>query len=203
MHEGGTLGVSRETLDKLRSFANLLEKWNSKINLVAKSTLSDLWVRHVQDSLQLLHCVGNEVDHWADLGTGGGFPGLVIAICAKDLGFPQKVTLVESDKRKATFLRAVLREVGVAGTVIPARIEGIPPLKADVISARALADLSRLLELAGPHLSNDGICLFPKGVNWKSEVQTASLSWHFEYDAIPSVTDSDAVILKIKGLSRV
>lgn len=201
--EKGALGVSRETLDRLEIFANLLEKWNPKINLVARSTLADLWTRHIQDSLQFVHCLDRPVGHWVDLGTGGGFPGLVVAICAKDEKFAQQVTLVESDNRKAAFLRTVLREVDVAAKVIPARAEDIPSLSADVISARALAELSRLFDLALPHVSRGGYYLFAKGVKWKSEVQTARHSWHFEYDAIPSVTESDAVILKIKGLSRV
>ncbi|WP_306005798.1 16S rRNA (guanine(527)-N(7))-methyltransferase RsmG [Aquicoccus porphyridii] len=195
--------VSRETLDRLEIFAGLLEKWNPRINLVARSTLADLWTRHIQDSLQVMRCVDGEIDHWADFGSGGGFPGLIVAICAKELGYPHRVTLVESDTRKATFLRTVLREADVAGHVIPERIEEVAPLEANVISARALADLSRLFALASPHLSDDGFCLFPKGANWRSEVQTARNSWQFTYDTIPSVTESNAVILKIKGLSRV
>ncbi len=197
------LNVSRETYDRLITYAGLLEKWNPRINLVARSTLSDLWARHFRDSLQLLDGGEPEIAHWADLGSGGGFPGLVIAICAADSGNPARVTLVESDIRKATFLRTVLRELDIEGKVIPQRIESIAPLGADVISARALADLPHLFSLAEPHLSENGTCLFQKGTNWRSEVQSACKSWQFAYDEIPSTTESGAVILKVKGLERV
>jgi 16S rRNA (guanine527-N7)-methyltransferase len=196
-------GVSRETFERLKIYADLLVKWNPRINLVAKSTIDSLWQRHMADSLQVFHMPDHPVAHWADLGSGGGFPGLVVAIAAADTGSPGRITLVESDQRKAAFLRAVLRETGVPATVIAERIETLSPLAADVISARALADLSALLGLAQRHLAVGGTCLFHKGKNWQSEVQTAQETWHFSYDAIPSETESQAVVLKIKGISLV
>lgn len=199
----GMLGVSRETSRKLEIYAALLEKWNPRINLVAKSTLADLWERHFRDSLQVFHLLNRPVLHWADLGSGGGFPGLVVAIAAAETGTPAQITLVESDQRKATFLRTVLRETGVKARVIAERIEQIQPLGADILSARALADLSTLLGFAERHLSPGGTCLFPKGKNWKSELQLAREAWHFSYEAIPSQTESQAVVLKIEGLTRV
>lgn len=198
-----SLDVSRETFERLEIYAALLEKWNPRINLVAKSTLSDLWERHIRDSLQVFRLLDRPAPHWADLGSGGGFPGLVIAIAAAKTGNPEKITLVESDKRKATFLRSVLRETGVSAQVIAKRIEETQPLAADILSARALADLSTLLGFAERHLSPDGTCLFQKGRNWKSELQLAREAWHFSYKAIPSQTESQAVVLKIEGLSRV
>ena len=196
------LGVSRETFERLTIYADLLTRWNPRINLVSKSTLDDLWNRHIRDSLQLLHLPGRKIHQWADLGSGGGFPGLVIAL-ATEPGRPETVTLVESDQRKATFLRTVLRETGTTAQVIAKRIEDTPPLGADILSARALADLTRLLAFAERHLSQGGTCLFPKGRTWKSELQSAQQAWHFSCEAIASQTESQAVVLKIEGLSRV
>ncbi len=198
-----SLNVSRETYERLETFAELLMKWNPRINLVAKSTIGSLWERHIRDSLQLLQLLDVPAPIWADLGSGGGFPGLVVAIIAAETGNPATTTLVESDQRKATFLRTVLRETGVSATVIVERIEEVSPLQANVLSARALADLGTLFGFAERHLAAGGTCFFQKGKNWKSEVQSAHSLWQFSYDAIPSETESEAVVLKIKGLSRV
>lgn len=194
--------VSRETMERFEAYANLLQKWNPRINLVSKSTLPDLWTRHFEDSAQLFD-LAPPVDHWVDLGSGGGFPGLVIAILATEFATPKQITLVESDTRKATFLRQVLRETGANGQVISKRIEDIAPLQADVLSARALADLPTLCTFADQHLRPDGIALFPKGARWQEELDAARESWHFDCKSYPSVTEPSAVILKMKGLSRV
>ena len=201
--DAASLNVSRETFQRLEIFAKLLFKWNPRINLVAKSTINTLWERHIRDSLQLLQAIDGPVPLWADLGSGGGFPGLVIAIVAAETGNPTAVTLVESDQRKAIFLRTVLRETGVSANVIAERIEAVAPLRADILSARAVADLSTLLGFAERHLAPGGTCLFQKGKNWEAEVQSARASWQFSYDAIQSKTESEAVVLKIKELSRV
>lgn len=201
--DAASLNVSRETFERLEIFADLLVKWNPRINLVAKSTISTLWDRHIRDSLQLSRILEHTAPVWADLGSGGGFPGLVIAITAAETGNPGQTILVESDQRKATFLRTVVRETGIKATVIAQRIEEVEPLQADVLSARALSDLSTLLGFASGHLAAEGRCLFQKGKTWKSEVQSARSLWQFSYDAIPSETDSEAVVLNIKGLSRV
>lgn len=198
-----SLGVSRETFERLRVYAALLDKWNPRINLVARSTLPEVWTRHIRDSLQVFRLLSRPAGHWADLGSGGGFPGLVVAILAAETGNPERTTLVESDQRKTAFLRTVLRETGVSARVIADRIEDIAPLNADVLSARALAELSTLFAHAEHHLAPGGLCLFPKGKNWKSELQSARKAWHFSYEAIPSQTDAHAVVLKIEGLSRV
>jgi 16S rRNA (guanine527-N7)-methyltransferase len=197
------LDVSRETLDRLQIYVDLLQKWNPRINLVARSTLNAVWERHIIDSLQVFRLLTQPVDHWVDLGSGGGFPGLVVAICAAETGNPARVTLVESDQRKATFLRTVLRETAVKATVIAARIEQTAPLSANILSARALADLPVLLGLAERHLAPDAVCLLHKGKNWQTELHSAREAWNFSYDTHPSSTDSEAVILQIEGLSRV
>lgn len=194
--------VSRETLDRLETYAALLKKWNPAINLVAKSTLNDLWDRHIVDSAQIFGLIPDFL-HWADLGSGGGFPGMVVAILAAERQPQAKVTLVESDLRKATFLRTVARETGIDADVISQRIEQVPPLGADVVSARALAPLDRLLAFAERHLTPQGTAVFLKGQNFQSELDTALASWRFDVQKLPSQTESTAVILKIGGLARV
>ena len=140
--------VSRETSEKLKLYASLLRKWNKKINLVAPRTLEDLETRHFADSLQLLQHAPEEAQSWADLGSGGGFPGLVAAIQAQDTRPALKFTLVESDQRKAAFLRQVSRETDVPVTILATRVENLPEnSKYDVLSARALASLPKLLDL--------------------------------------------------------
>lgn len=197
------LNVSRETLEKLEIFADLLIKWNPKINLVGKSTINDLWNRHVRDSIQICEILDENVAHWADFGSGGGFPGLVVAILGSESKNPAKTTLVESDQRKAAFLRTVIRETEISANVIVNRIETVPALGVDVVSARALADLPALLGFADLHMQHSGTAIFPKGKKWKSEVELARASWNFTYEAIQSITEPEAVVLKIRGITRV
>lgn len=195
--------VSRETLDRLEIYSGLLKKWTPKINLVSASTLPDLWTRHFLDSAQILSLAPADARVWADLGTGGGFPGLVVAILAHETRPHLKVTCVESDQRKATFLRTVLRETGVSAKVVVDRIENADPIGADVVSARALAPLGRLLDYADRHLSISGVALFLKGAGFKKEVAEALERWSFQLDTYPSTTDPEATILKIGDLRRV
>lgn len=195
--------VSRETLERLKTYEALLRKWTPKINLVSRSTLDDFWSRHILDSTQILALGPDDAHEWVDLGTGGGFPGVVIAILAAERNPDLSVTCVESDLRKATFLRTVLRETGVSGSVIAERIEAVEPLSADVVSARALAPLPKLLELAEPHLAPGGVALFPKGAEHDAELKEALETWSFRADKIRSRTHPEAVILRIGEIERV
>lgn len=193
------MNVSRETQDALDRYADLLIKWNPKINLVAASTLKDARRRHFQDSLQVASLRPKAAKNWVDLGSGGGFPGAVVAIVHKpDLD----VTLVESDMRKATFLRTVSRETKTPFTVLSKRIEDIPPLQADVVSARALAPLPLLLMYAHQHMTATGTALFLKGETWREEVADAQKQWRFSMDTHTSTTNPNAVILEIGDISR-
>jgi 16S rRNA (guanine527-N7)-methyltransferase len=194
------LNVSRETSDRLERFVALLLKWNPAINLVSKSTLSDVWARHITDSAQLYPLAPSGFRHWADLGSGGGFPGIVIAIIAAEQAPQALVTLVDSDQRKATFLRQVMRELDLNGNVESERIEAMPPLGADVVSARALAPLDRLCDFSQRHLTPDGVALFLKGRTGEEEVAAARKQWVFKLTEIPSVTSADATICKLEGL---
>ncbi|MBR9844463.1 MAG: 16S rRNA (guanine(527)-N(7))-methyltransferase RsmG [Rhodobacteraceae bacterium] len=198
-----SLNVSRETSERLRLLADLLLKWNPRINLVSKSTLETLWTRHILDSAQIFDLVPHPVGHWVDIGSGGGFPGLVVAILAAEKDPVQKTTLIESDQRKCAFLRTVLRETGVSGTVLTKRIEQAEPQGADILSARALADLSQLCGFAERHLHKSGAALFPKGVTWQKELREAEESWSFSHEMITSKSEPEAVILKLGDIRRV
>lgn len=195
--------VSRETAGRLAEYAALLRAWNPKINLVSKQTLADLETRHLADSAQLLALAPAEATTWADLGSGGGFPGLVVAILAAEQRPALRVTLVESDQRKAVFLRAVAQRTAVPVTVLAERIESVPPLKSDVLSARALAPLTSLLDHAHRHLRAGGTALFPKGANWRVEVDEALERWRFRCENLPSATSPEGAILRIGDIHRV
>lgn len=193
--------VSRETLYKLEALHDLVLKWNPAINLVSKSSVDQLWERHIWDSAQIaqLNTTGRL---WVDIGSGGGFPGLVVAILSLETMPERKIVMIESDTRKAAFLRTCIRELELSATVLSDRIEKAAPQAADVLSARALADLGQLLEYAKRHLGPQGTALFMKGANWKNEVETARGSWSFSLQAHTSGTNPAAAILEIKDIER-
>lgn len=197
--------VSRETYDKLWAYEALIQKWNPSINLVAKSTLSDVWNRHIIDSAQVYFAASDERPSvWTDIGSGGGLPGIVIATLAQGEDRQTNVTMVESDKRKSVFLRTAIRELGLSSAkVTNERIESAQIQISDIVSARALAPLADLFTLSQGFSNQNTTFLFQKGKNWASEIEIAQNHWSFDYDAITSETDSNAVILKIRGLSRV
>lgn len=194
--------VSRETRERLLTYAELLQKWNPAINLVAPSTIGDMWIRHFVDSAQVAEIVPGHHKNWCDLGSGGGFPGVVTAILALETDPERITTCIESDQRKSAFLRTVGRETGAKLTVISERIEAAPQQNARIVSARALAGLEDLLSLASRHLAKDGECLFLKGRNYQREIDSALENWSFQYDTYPSKTNPDAAILRIGELSR-
>ncbi|MCB1310413.1 MAG: 16S rRNA (guanine(527)-N(7))-methyltransferase RsmG [Sedimentitalea sp.] len=196
------IDVSRETRRRLDAFEAILRKWNRSINLVSKGSLNEVQTRHIADSVQVFRAAPAG-RRWVDLGSGGGFPGLVVAVLAAEEAPEMRVTLVESDQRKAAFLRSAARACGVTCEVLAKRAEDLPPLGADLMSARALTELSPLLEHAARHLDPTGTALFPKGATWRKEVERARETWSFQMEAIPSRTESGAVILKISEVSRV
>lgn len=196
------LSVSRETFGKLREFETLVRRWSSAINLVSKATLADLWSRHIIDSAQIFSICPPNAQSWVDLGSGGGFPGLVVAVLAQGLKPSLRVTLVESDLRKATFLRQASQSLGVPVTVRTERIESLAPQNADVLSARALASLADLLGFAERHLRADGLAIFPKGARWAEELVQARTVWAFGLDSRQSLSEADATILEIRNIHR-
>jgi 16S rRNA (guanine527-N7)-methyltransferase len=198
----GGLIVSRETFAALEEFEALVRRWTPAINLVSKTTIPQLWDRHIVDSAQLLALSPESARHWVDLGSGGGFPGLVIAIMARELRPDLQVTLVESDLRKATFLRQAAQTLGLSVTIRSERIESLAPMHADVLSARALASLSDLLAFARVHLQPNGVAIFPKGARFQEELSQARTAWAFEVDTRQSLSEGDAAILVIRNIHR-
>ncbi len=197
------LDVSRETIARLSAYHDLLTKWNPRINLVSRSTLDQIWSRHFRDSAQLAQLMPKEFVSLADFGSGGGFPGLVLAIIFSETRPGVQVTLVDADQRKCTFLQTVLRNTGVSARVLNARIEDLDPLGADVVTARALAPLTQLLAHAERHLRSNGHAFFLKGARFRTEVEEALATWRFSGEEIPSQTSDEAVVLKIGELARV
>lgn len=195
--------VSRETFERLKAYQSLLEKWNPAINLVAKSTISGAWDRHFVDSAQVFLHADENIDSWLDIGSGGGFPGLVCAILASDAGHTTKFTFIESDKRKCTFLQSVSRELSIDVDVVSKRIEDVPRAGADIMTARALAPLPVLLGFAKAHLLHGGTAIFLKGKSFRDELKEALESWRFTHEEYPSATSAESVILKIGDIQRV
>jgi 16S rRNA (guanine527-N7)-methyltransferase len=195
-------GLSESARRDLERFVALLTEWQRVHNLVARGALDEVWTRHVADSLQLLRHAP-DFREWVDLGSGAGFPGLVVAIASKDSS-ERHFTLVESNSKKAAFLRAAIRETGVNATVAAERIEA-HALKqagrADVISARALAPLPALLALAAPYAHAGSVMLFLKGREYVHELDAASQSWRFDVIDHESATDSGGRVLAIRDLS--
>lgn len=184
--------VSRETRERLEAYAALLGKWQARINLVSPATLLDLWRRHMLDSAQLLPLLPPGTRVLVDLGSGAGFPGLVLAA----MGVPE-VHLIESDSRKCAFLREAARVMAVAATVHNRRIEAMPPIAADVVTARALAPLARLLAYAAPFIEEDAQCLFLKGKTGEDELTEAAKDWKMRVERVPSLSDPAGTILRI------
>lgn len=196
------LQVPESTRMSLATYVALLEKWNRHINLVAKSTAASIWQRHIVDSSQLWRYAPQNVAHWLDLGSGGGLPGLVVAIIGRDLGRLASMTLVESDQRKSVFLMEAVRQLSLPVKVRTERIEALTAIPSDVISARALAELSTLFRFSEPHLSSETRLLLPKGANHKAEIEAAGCDWQFEVTTHASLTDGNAAILEISRLAR-
>jgi 16S rRNA (guanine527-N7)-methyltransferase len=191
--------LSPEVEARLKTFADLLARWNTRINLISPADLKTrLWSRHIADSLQLIPFLPSGLSTALDLGAGAGFPGLVLAIAT---GVP--FSLIESDRRKAAFLVEIARLTTAPVRVYPSRIEEtrLPPTR--LVTARALAPLPELLTLAEPLLAPDGVCLFPKGKNWPNELTDAAARWHMRVERFPSRTDSEASILRISEIRRV
>jgi 16S rRNA (guanine527-N7)-methyltransferase len=185
-------------LARLEGFAALLAKWQRAINLIAADSLPDLWRRHILDSAVLFPLIPPGARILVDLGSGAGFPGLVLAI----MGMPE-VHLLESDTRKCAFLSEAARLFAPGKvTVHRGRIEAAPPIAADVVTARALAELPRLLAYAAPFLKPGGICLFLKSRRAEDELTLARQTWTMAADRLPNPAESSGIILRIKGLSR-
>ena len=196
------VGVSRETIDRLEAFSTLTVKWTMKINLISKPSVPDIWNRHIIDSAQIFP-YAREAVHWVDIGSGGGFPAIVLAIMAKEIAPLTKFTLIESDARKCTFLRTAIREFDLNAYVMTQRIEDVEAQYADVVSARALGGLPDLLPHIKRHISPTGSALLMKGRKYASELESVSDDWDFDLVEYPSITDPESRILLLKRITRV
>jgi 16S rRNA (guanine527-N7)-methyltransferase len=182
---------------RLRQFAELLLRWNTTLNLIAARDADVVWKRHIADSLQLVPLMPEGITRAVDLGTGGGFPGMVLAI-ATGVAFD----LIESDQRKASFLRTAVLQTGAPATVHCCRIEDATVPAAGLVTARALAPLPRLLPLAARLLTDDGVCLFLKGATVGEELAAVDRDWSMAVEQVPSQTSADGMVLKVTGLRR-
>ena len=192
--------VSRETFERLVAFEQVFLKWNRSINLAAPSTLDDVWRRHILDSAQLAR-IEPKARRWVDLGSGGGFPGLVLGfLLAERAG--ASINLVESNRKKASFLQAVIGQFGLPARVVARRINDSYPLvlEPEIVTARALAALPALLDLAAPWLTKGARALFHKGRDYRAEVEESTHRWAFDLVEHPSMTDPHGVILEITDL---
>ncbi len=188
--------VSRETHLQLVAYCELIKKWTGAINLISRA--DELWHRHITDALWLSILVAqDEGKKLADLGSGGGFPGIVLAICNPQF----EITLIESDRRKSLFLKECKRELSLSNiTILNNRIEQVAE-KYEIITARALADLNKLFMFSSKLLTKNGTCYFPKGQNYDTEYKEALKHWSFEYDAI-KIEENEGAILKIRKIEK-
>ena len=196
------LGVSRESIVRLETLVTVTQTWQSRINLIAPSTVPDIWTRHILDSAQLLPLIHKNTSAIADLGSGGGFPSLVLAAIQ-----PASVHMFESNAKKSAFLAEALRQMGVKGFVHTERLEQRKPVKGlpqvQIVTARAFAPLGELLSYAEPFFAKGATGLFHKGQDVDAELTRAAKSWNITAQKHSSLTDSQAVILEVKEIAHV
>jgi 16S rRNA (guanine527-N7)-methyltransferase len=190
-------GVSRETMQRLDVYAGLLRAWSARINLVGRATLDDLWRRHFLDSAQLLPLIPRVAKSLIDLGSGAGFPGLVLAILGA-----QGVELIEADSRKAAFLREAARVTATSATIQGCRIEAVAPREVDVVTARACAPLDRLLQIGQRFIGPQTTCLLLKGEQAEQELTEAAKAWTMTASRYPSRADPGGNVLLLQQVVR-
>lgn len=194
----GLLGLDDATVGRLATYVALLTKWQARINLVAPATLPEVWSRHILDSAQLLPHLDGHAGPVLDLGSGAGFPGLVLAILGRE-----DVILVEADRRKAAFLQEAARVTGAKVKIEACRIEALRPIRAGIVTARALATVSELLHYARPFTDESTLYLFLKGERVDAELTTARERWNMRVDKAPSLSDARGVILRLEDVTDV
>lgn len=194
--------VSRETKEKIEAYKTLVLEWNCKFNLISKSSVEHIWERHILDSVQLYKYIRPTDKILLDLGSGAGFPGMVLAIMAEQLNPELSINLVESIGKKTLFLNAVKNELKLNVNILHDRIENIKMKNVDIITSRALAALSKLLDYSKPFCKTETNLIFPKGEHWADEIETAQKQWYFKYKTENSTTDKFGKILCISELRR-
>lgn len=194
-------GITPDVIDRLTVYLDLLREWREGINLVGRSTLLDPWRRHVLDSAQLFPLLPPATETVFDIGSGAGFPGLVLALMENKTIRPY-IKLVESDARKCGFLRHVIAKTGARASVLNVRAEHLPRQPAAVVTARAVAPLGRLLDFAAPLLDRQTVCLFLKGAKVEDELTAAGRTWHMHITRVDSLSDPAGSVLKLQGIAR-
>ncbi len=195
--------VSRETFSKLKLYESLLKEWQLKFNLVSNSSLDDAWNRHFEDSVQLFKYIPENSKVLYDFGSGAGFPGMVLAMIASEKTPYLKVKLIESIGKKTLYLNEVKKQTKTNVEIINDRIENIKAEKADVITSRAMASLSQLLEYTGKFCSKKTVCIFPKGKKFQEEIDEARKKFRFDCQAYDSEVSSEGKILIISNISKI
>ena len=194
--------VSRETLDELKDFSDFVLKWNRSIQLVSRGDQAQLWSRHILDSVQWVKFL-DQAGSCVDIGSGGGFPGIVWAILGKSGYTDRRFTLVERDIRKAAFLRACKSRYGLACEVISDDVRNISGEEFDLISARALASIADLLEMTQGLSSDQGVYMLPKGKGFQRELEDAKRDWNFSWSSAPSLIDRESQMIFIRDVQHV
>lgn len=194
--------VSRETLENLKTYKNLLGEWQNKFNLVSKNSLPEAWKRHFLDSAQLAEYISKEAKNIYDFGSGAGFPALVLAIIFKESNPDIHFTLIESIAKKTMFLNEIIARFDLNAEVINERIEKLELPKADYITARAVTSLTKLLDYSCLFNHKNTVCLFPKGKSYNEELEEAKKKWNFELFIHPNKVSEEGVILEIKNLRK-
>ena len=197
-----TFNVSRETINDFCEYEALLSKWNKKTKLVSKNTLVNMWQRHFLDSGQIINHVDASRKRWVDVGSGAGFPGLVVGLLLRDRKIDCDLVLVEKNSKKVFFLNEVIRKLNLNVKVLNKNIGAIKPLNADILTARAFSDLKELIEIAYNHRKKEGICLFLKGENYELELDKTLNYWFFDYDVVDSLSNSSGKIIRVKKIFK-
>lgn len=192
---GRIISVSRETMDRLKAYVELLVRWNSRINLVSRNTIGDVWRRHILDSAQLYSRISTRAQSLVDLGAGAGLPGVVLAI----MGMPE-VHLIEADNRKVVFLKEALRVSQTTAIIHPMRIDRVKPFPTDVVTARGLAPLPELLEMSERFRGLRTQCLFLKGAQVEAELTKAAKAWKMRCHRFSSLSDPSGCILQLEDI---
>ena len=197
--KGDAIPFAMETKEKLDTYSFILKDWQKKINLVSNSTLDNMWERHFLDSAQLYSLLPKQEKDSVvyDVGTGAGFPGMVLAIMGR-----KDIVLCESNKKKCLFLEEVRKQTHTKVIIDNIRAELLPSHSANVVIARAVKPLKGLLKIAEPLINRKGLCIFPKGVNWKKELSIAEKFFHIDYDLVKSITSKESFIFVIKSIER-
>lgn len=195
--------VSRETFELLKAYEASLHEWQKKFNLVSNASLADAWNRHFLDSVQLYKLIPENAKVLYDFGSGAGFPGMVLAIMAKEKTPYLKVKLIESIGKKTLYLNEVKQLTGTDVEIINDRIENIKAEQADVITSRAMCSLKELFAYTIKFCGAQTRCIFPKGKKYKEEIEEAQKEWRFKYDVVPSEQSTEGVILVVSNLSRI